>query len=70
MLLSCTAMRTLVLVSAGLLASGTLLLVFIEATGWLLGIAPFALPLVLSGPILLGVALLIAFLPGHSRPCS
>jgi hypothetical protein len=69
-MLSCTAMRTLVLVSAGLLVSGTLLLLFVEATGWLLGVAPLALPLVLSGPVLLGAALFIAFLPGHSRHCA
>ncbi|MTW20992.1 hypothetical protein [Allochromatium palmeri] len=67
---SCTAMRTLVLVSAGLLTSGTLLLLFVEATGRLLAVAPFSLPLVLSGPLLLGIALLIAFIPRHSKPCS
>jgi hypothetical protein len=67
---SCTTMRTLVLMSAGLLTSGTLLLLFVEATGWLLPVAPFSLPLVLSGPLLLGIALLIAFIPGRFKPCS
>lgn len=69
-MLSCTAMRTLVVVSAGLLVSATLLLLFVEATGWLPGVASLALPLVLSAPVLLGAALLIAVLPGHSRPCA
>ncbi|QGU31577.1 hypothetical protein [Thermochromatium tepidum] len=63
-------MRTLVLMSAGLLMAGTLWLGFVETTGWLLEMAVFSLPLILAGPVLLGVALLIAFLPGHSKPCS
>ena len=66
---SCTTMRALVLLSAGLRRAGVLLLLVVETTGWLLPIVQLALPLVLGGPLLLGAALLIAFLPDHSQPC-
>jgi len=69
MMLSCSLMRLLILVSAALLAAGGLLLIVAEATGWLFPALPLSLPLVLSAPLLLGMALSIALMPNRSARC-
>lgn len=65
----CFIMRALIVVSATLLVSGALLLLFAETTGSLFPLLPLSLPLVLSAPLLLGMALSIALMPERSTRC-
>ncbi len=66
-MISCTIMRSAVVLSAALLAAGVLLLVVAETTSLVLGITHAALALVLAAALVLAYALVIALLPGSAR---
>jgi hypothetical protein len=62
--LSCTTMRSAVILSFGLLAAGILMLLVAETTGLAVPVAHTALVLALGGALTLAVAFLIAIWPG------
>lgn len=66
---ACTLMRASILISGALMLIGAALLWLVEHTGWL-ALAPYSLPLVLSGPPLVGVALVIALIPQLDPGCA
>ena len=66
----CTTMRAAVTSSAVLLASGILLLLTAEISGLLVPMAHLALFIVLAGAAVLGLAFLLALLPGSAHRLS
>ena len=63
-MITCTTMRSAVILSFGLLASGILLLLVAETTGLAVPLAHASLTLALGAALTLAVAFLIALWPG------
>lgn len=63
-MISCTALRSTVVLSAGLLVSGILLLLLAETTGLPVPTAHLALLAVFGGVLTLALAFVIAVMPG------
>ena len=66
-MISCTTMRSAVILSAALFLAGVLLLLFAETTGLAIGVTQAALALVLAAAAVLAIVALLAMLPGSSR---
>ncbi|MBK1716928.1 hypothetical protein [Thiocystis violacea] len=66
-MISCKTMRALVVLSASSLILGTLLLLVAETATPMALMAHAALLLVFGGALFLGLALVIAVLPGNAR---
>lgn len=64
-MITCTTMRSAVILSFGLLATGILMLLVAETTGLAVPIAHAALVLALGAALTLAVAFLIAIWPGN-----
>jgi hypothetical protein len=64
-MITCTTMRSVVILSFGLLVLGILLLLVAETTGLAVPVAHAALMLALGAALTLAVAFLIAIWPGN-----